>query len=117
MMVIEPPRITRKRELEAELKENIIPQLVKLGAVKIILHGSVAGDQVWVGSDIDLIVVAESDLNFKERMFYFSRELKSKEPVEMFVYTPGEFERMLERSSFIRQATQEGRVVYDAEKK
>jgi predicted nucleotidyltransferase len=116
-MVIEPPRITRKRELEKELRESIIPQLVKLGAIKIILHGSVARDQVWVGSDIDLIVVAKSELDFKERMFHFHRELKSKEPVEMFVYTPDEFKRMLERSSFIRQATQEGRVVYDVEEK
>lgn len=116
-MVIEPPKITRKRELEAELANNIVPQLVAMGAVKIILHGSLARDEVWVGSDIDLIVVAESEMGFKERYFHFNRELKTKAAVEMFVYTPAEFERMLTESSFVRQGVADGKVVYDAEKK
>jgi len=116
-MVIEPPRITRKRELEAELANNIVPQLIAMGAVKIILHGSLARDEVWTESDIDLIVIAESEMDFKTRFFHFNRELKTREAVEMFVYTPEEFERMLTESSFVKQAVAEGKVIYDAGEK
>jgi len=63
--------------------------------------------------DIDLIVIANSELEFKKRQFHFFDELKSNECVEMFVYTPEEFERLYETRSFIRQAVNGGKVIYD----
>jgi predicted nucleotidyltransferase len=107
--------ITRQRELEAEIN-FLVPRLVMAGAKLVLAHGAVARGEARAGSKINLLVVAESELPFRERQLHFRAKVKSREPLEMVVYTAPEFSRAKEESALVRIALAEGRVVYSPER-
>jgi len=105
----------RKEKLEKELK-MIIPELIKLGVEKIILFGSLSSGEVHKSSDIDLIVIWETEKRFLERLEEVYGRLKTGVAVDILVYTPEEFEEMKEESSLIKSALKNGRVIYEKER-
>jgi predicted nucleotidyltransferase len=111
----EGPKITRQRELEAEIN-FLVPRLVMAGAKLVLVHGAVARGEARDDSKINLIVVAPSEMPFKDRQEHFRAKLKSHEPVDMIVYTPAEFSRAREESALVKSALAEGRVVYSPER-
>ncbi len=104
----------RKTRLDREL-ENILEQLKKYNMKKAILFGSLARGEIGITSDIDLIVILESDIPFHKRLKKLYSEIDYHEPLDLLAYTPEELERTLEVSSFLRYALKEGKVVYEAE--
>jgi predicted nucleotidyltransferase len=107
-------RIARMREehgkhLEAELP-RLVDGLVRLGARKVILFGSMTRGRAGIASDLDLIAVIPTGLGPVERLAWVYQEL-SPRGADILVYTPDEFDR---GSSFIRHATRTGKVMYDA---
>ncbi len=106
-------KITRQRELEAEVA-HLVPRLALNGATLVVLHGAVASGNVGPASKIRLLVVADADLPFRERPAHFLKRLKTREPVELLVFTPREFARAREESALVRAALKKGRVVYAA---
>ncbi len=87
-----------------------------LGATLVVVHGAVARGTARANSKLNLIVVAASDLPFRERQKYFRERLKSREPVELVVYTAAEFNRARAESTLVKAALKEGRVVYSPER-
>ena len=108
-----PTRVERERELHAEL-ERLVEELKKLGALEIIVFGSMARGKVRAGSDLDLIVVMESEERFPDRMARLYEALQPRVACDILAYTPAEFEQMPERSFLIRRALQEGEVLHGA---
>lgn len=102
----------RRRQLEAEL-ERILARLPDLGVLRAILFGSLARGDVAGHSDLDLILIANSGERFLERGARFYRVLAPAVAMDIFVYTPEEFEAMRDRC-FLRRALAEGRVVYES---
>ena len=102
----------RRRRLEAEL-DRIVPILPRLGVLRAILFGSLARGDVGGQSDIDLILIAESNESFVERGARFYEALAPAVGIDILVYTPEEFEAVRGRG-FFRRALAEGRVVYEA---
>jgi len=103
--------IRRKEELEEKLKK-LVERLKKDKSIRLILlFGSMARGDVGSASDIDLIIVKETDKKFLDRLdeFYEGAEIA----MDVLVYTPEEFERMKDRG-FIRRAIEEGKVLYEA---
>jgi len=101
----------RKEELEQALKK-IVEKLKKDKSVKLILlFGSLARGEVREWSDIDLIVVKETDKRFLDRLDEIYKE--AEVAMDVLVYTPEEFERMKNRS-FIKKAIEEGKILYEA---
>ena len=85
--------------------------------VRIILFGSFARGDQNRASDIDLVVIAPTELAFCERI---GRALEAcyaasaRLPVEVLVYTPAEWESMLHAgNTFVIQIACEGRTLYD----
>ena len=95
----------------------ILPVLEKGGAQKAILFGSYARGDADEYSDIDLIIIAESNRPFVERFEDFS-DLWNVSPIkaiDVLVYTPQEFKEMCQRENpFILRAVEEGKVIYEA---
>ena len=63
-----------KEEHIYQLQEELIrikSKLIDMGAHKIILFGSAAREELGLMSDIDLIVIIESNKDFLERLAYF----------------------------------------------
>jgi predicted nucleotidyltransferase len=102
----------RKSVLEKEL-ERILPLLINLGVKKVILFGSLSVGKVHRSSDIDLVVVRESNQRFLERLDELYQAVKPNYGIDLFVYTPEEFEEMSVTNLFLKKAIKEGRLLYE----
>lgn len=98
-------------ELKAEL-EKILNKLRKDPSVRLVLlFGSLARGDASDHSDIDLIVVKETEKRFLDRLDEFYDD--AREAMDILVYTPQEFEYMKVRP-FVKRALQEGKILYEA---
>jgi len=88
---------------------------------RVVLFGSFARGDQNRASDVDLVVIASTPLPFCDRIgqalascYGTSKRL----PVEVLVYTPEEWERMVAAGrSFVALVMREGRVLYDRQSK
>ena len=78
-----------------------------------VLFGSAAWGEPGLASDLDLLVVWDTPLDFLARTVALYRRLQPQVAVDLLVYTPGEMEGMMRRP-FVRKAVEEGRVLYEA---
>ncbi|MBM4467008.1 MAG: nucleotidyltransferase domain-containing protein [Chloroflexi bacterium] len=85
---------------------------------KIILFGSYAYGTPSPGSDVDLLVIMETEASSKERSWAVSRLLIPRPfPVDILVRTPQEIQRALATGDFfIREIIARGRVLYERHK-
>lgn len=109
---------TKKRLelLGAELERLIAFAAEEFGAERVILFGSMAGELSRVGewTDLDLVIVAETELPFHRRAGEFLRSTRPKVGADILVYTPPEWELMKTGNPFIREdVLQKGKVVYE----
>lgn len=97
-----------------KIEEAVADVARENGAQCAILFGSHARGTATRRSDVDVIFVEETDLPFLKRLDRYLGPLVDRlhTPIEVLVYTPGEFERMKDRP-FIRQALEEGVVLYE----
>jgi len=102
----------RKEGLEREL-DRLVPEIIKLGAQKIILFGSLSSNEIHKTSDIDLIIVQNTKKRFLDRLDEFYNYLKPKVALDIFVYTPEEFNEMKDKNLFIKHALNKGRIIYE----
>jgi predicted nucleotidyltransferase len=102
----------RKEKLENELK-RIIPEIIKTGIEKIILFGSLNSGEIHKTSDIDIIIIKKTEKKFLERIEEYYNYLNPKVAIDIFVYTPEEFEEMKKWNSFILFVLKKGRVIYE----
>lgn len=78
---------------------------------KIILFGSQARGEADADSDVDLIIIKKTRKRFIQRLLEVPLL-----PVaaDIFVYTPEEFERMLQQENpFLQSALQHAKVIYE----
>ena len=82
---------------------------------KIILFGSHAYGQPTPDSDVDLLVVMESDDRPVERAAKISRVLRPRPfPMDILVRTPEEIQhRLAMGDQFIREILERGRILYE----
>lgn len=93
----------RAAKLQAEV-QRLTKALVSLGAMKVILFGSLARGRADLFTDIDLLVVMNSDEPFVERVARLYKGVAPEIATDLLVYTPEEFHRMKEQPS-IQKAT------------
>ena len=79
---------------------------------KAILFGSSARGLRDLFTDLDLVVVMQSDMGFIERSAELRRRLEGGVDMDLFVYTPDEFERMAQ-NGFLAHALVGGKVIYE----
>lgn len=84
---------------------------------KIILFGSFAKGEQNSGSDIDLLVIKDSDQKRPFRVKEIFESLRGMDrnfPLDPIVYTPDEInERLALGDYFIKEVLEEGKVVYE----
>ena len=81
---------------------------------KLIVFGSYARGKATMDSTIDLLVIAETELNFFDRIKRVLDLCSGGVPsVEPIVYTPEEFAELLKHGEgFLEDAIEEGVVIY-----
>ncbi len=108
----------REIKYEKDLSE-IISIIKKTNPEKIYLFGSYASKSWDEQSDIDLIVIAPSNVRPLERRMELRRmlvEYDRRIGLDLLVYTPDEFNMLAkEPSSFISSAIKQGVKIYDRE--
>jgi predicted nucleotidyltransferase len=93
--------------------DELVRQLSDMPDVqKVILFGSYAAGRCDQLTDLDLLVVAHSPLDFVSRNIEFARRLRAEVALDLLVYTPQEIERMRNRP-FLRHPLKTGKVLYE----
>lgn len=98
--------------LEASLRKAVAVLSALPGVRGILLFGSYARGQRDLFTDLDLIVIMESDEDFLSRTARVYEYLDFPVDADVLVYTPEEFAALRERP-FFRRALREGKVLHE----
>lgn len=99
-------------EVEVEIA-SVLQQLMEYEPQKIIIHGSLVRGDYHEESDMDLVIIKETNARFMDRIYDVLVLVKSKLSVEPLIYTEQEIEKMIkEENGFIHKVFAEGRVLY-----
>jgi len=104
----------RKKILKSELNRivNIIKREYKPD--RIILFGSLANGKVHEWSDIDLLIVKDTEKRPVDRCIEICKLVHPNVGIDLFVYTPTEYEGLLEEKfSLLMNILKEGKVLYE----
>jgi predicted nucleotidyltransferase len=104
-----------KRPVSETLPEAVARIAGELHPQRIILFGSYAYGVPIPDSDVDLLVIMETDASSQERSWAVSRLLLPRPfPVDILVRTPDEVKRALANGDFfMRDIVTRGRVLYE----
>jgi predicted nucleotidyltransferase len=105
----------RERDLEADL--DWLVERIREGyePEKIILFGSLARGETHEWSDIDLIVVKDTDARYGQRVKALTPLIQDRlVGADILVYSLEEYESARERgSAFLKEAERDGVVLYE----
>ena len=105
-------RVSRQR-FQDELGQ-IVWSLKPYKPLKIILYGSFARGDYHALSDVDLLIVKDTDRPFLDRIGEVLRLCRTALSIEPLVYTPAELAQMEdEGNSFLDEVFKKGVTVYE----
>ncbi len=103
----------RRARLSSELDHFVAVVVPALRPERIIVFGSYASGHIHEWSDLDLVVITETDLPFFERLKQVSLLTRSTVGMDVLVYTPAEWEHMKANRLFVRdEILKKGKVIY-----
>jgi len=117
-MTLDELRAWKPTKADPETIADMAERIAKVAHPhKIILIGSYARGGATEHSDVDFVVVQESDLPRPKRSIALYAAVKDfLHPVDIVVYTPAEVEEYSDLpNSFIQTALREGKVLYEKE--
>ncbi len=101
-------------QLNHELNRMVNILINHYNPKKIILYGSLATGKIHKYSDIDLIVVKDSDKEFYERLSEVIQLTQPNLATEILVYTPEEFDEFKKSIFYEEEISKKGKVIFDA---
>ena len=99
-----------RARLEAEA-QRLVEQLKLLGAVQVILFGSLARGQISLFSDIDLLAVFDREQPSRELTRWVYQNIQTSEAVDVLAYGQRAFQQVRDRP-FFQKILREGKVLY-----
>lgn len=110
-----PNRRLTQAEIDAELAD-LVEMLKSYAPQRIVLHGSLVRGDWNRASDIDLIIVKDTNLPFSKRISEVIGLCDTTLSVEPLVYTPDELATLLAAgNSFLEKALRQGKVLYESQ--
>ncbi len=105
----------RKAKLQNALDHILQTLIAEYKPIRIILFGSMASGDVHEWSDLDLVIIKETDLPFFARLKQVVSLCDIWVGTDFFVYTPAEFEQMIaDNNLFImNEVIGKGKVLYE----
>lgn len=90
-----------------------VTQLRTLNPEKIILYGSASHGKLREGSDLDFLIVRNTNKPFLQRNIDAAKCLDLDIPYDVFVVTPKEFQdRIVLQDPFISTIIKRGKIIY-----
>ena len=108
-----PSQAIEKRQdaLEAEL-ERIREYAQREPSIRqILVFGSYASGDLHTWSDLDLVIVQETDAPFLDRSLSLVRAIKPRAGIQFLVYTPEEAGKLIQRPFFRHEVLTKGKVL------
>lgn len=104
----------RQHLLETELNRYVTLLRETYDPQAVWVFGSMATGTVHEWSDIDLVVVKETNQRFLERTKEVLQLLQPKVGLDVLVYTPDEFQQLCQERAFMRdEIVNKGKVLYE----
>jgi predicted nucleotidyltransferase len=104
--------IARFTELNNELTRMVGVIIEKYNPETIILFGSTAGGNVNEWSDLDLVVIKDTQKSFYERLEEVVEIAQPNIGADIIVYTPDEAEQMKDDLFFKEEVINKGKVLF-----
>lgn len=104
-----------EQETWQRIGARLRPIFEKWGVGRAILFGSLARGEASRHSDLDLILILDTEKRFLDRYDDLLPEIAqtlSERDVDLLIYTPEELARLSHRP-FIRAALREGKIIYE----
>lgn len=106
-------RLEQRRErLEKGLKE-IVRQLKGMGALKIILFGSLALNRVSLCSDLDILAIMPNIKSGKEWLREIYQKLERYVASDIIVFNLKEYKENRDKNLFLKEIEKRGKVIYE----
>lgn len=110
----EEHNVARQALLEKELARYVRLLREYYAPERIILFGSLVAGEIETWSDIDLLIVKETERKFLDRAREVLTLLRPRVGVDILVYTPEEFAQLAQRRAFVRdEIVGKGKVLYE----
>lgn len=106
-------RIELRRAKLKEGLEDVVQQLETMGAVKIVLFGSLISDKISPASDIDILAIMPASKSGKDWLTDVYTEIKRNVASDIFVFNTKEYEENKESNFFLKEIAQKGKVIYE----
>jgi predicted nucleotidyltransferase len=105
----------RQAKLQEALAGIVRTLLREYHPDKIVLFGSMASAEVHEWSDLDLVIIKDTDLPFVQRGVEVALLCHARIGVDYLVYTPAEFEQMIAEDNIfiVDEVVAKGKVVYE----
>ena len=104
----------RRNLLEAELNRYIALLAEYYRPKKVFLFGSMVDKTTGEWSDLDMVIIKETDRRFLDRIKEVLQLLRPRVGVDVLVYTPDEFAQLARERTFVRDEIMgKGKVVYE----
>ena len=97
-----------------QITSVIIPICQRYAIIKAIVFGSFAVGDVSKRSDLDLMLIMQTDKRFLDRydgIYKDITDVVEHRSVDLLIYTPAEFDNMQDEP-FMRRVVREGVVIY-----
>ena len=106
--------VSRAETLRAELVRFVGIVAADPHTRQVMVFGSMVDATIDEWSDLDLVVVMETDLPFLERVRRLQRQVRPQVAMDLLVYTPEEWAEITETRPFVRdEIMAKGQIVYD----
>lgn len=100
--------------MEQPTLDSVVADLLPYDPEKVIVFGSWARGDTDEFSDLDLVIIKRTEERFVRRAVEAGGYINWPTSVDVFVYTPEEFQTMREQDNpFIERVLAEGRVIYE----
>lgn len=99
--------------VEARVRQ-VVEDLKTYQPIRVILFGSAARGDMDSYSDLDFVVIKETDQGLLDRLKEVALLCKAPGAIDLLVYTPAEWKYLQQTESpFAERVMREGRVVYE----
>lgn len=92
--------------------DNIISSLKQANPKKIVLFGSYAYGKPNSSSDIDLLVVVDTNKSFHQRIQELRLLLPKDKPIDLIVLTPMEYQKAKGINPLVTEIDLKGKILY-----
>jgi predicted nucleotidyltransferase len=84
-----------------------------MGVQKAILFGSLSHGDLTPFSELDLIIVQDTEVRFLDHLEPFYAGLDLRADADILVYTPEEWAELQTWNPFVQRASREGEVIFE----